>query len=214
MTLVPNSAGESRPPLTALALVCTLKDSPERSSSELLSQQVLDELELEGVSGKLVRVSDFDVHPGVGTDEGEGDQWPGIRDRVAGADILVLGTPIWLGHMSSVAQRTLERLNAEMSVTDERERPVMLGKVAVAAVVGNEDGAHKVSADLFQGLDDIGFSIPAQGVTYWTGEAMGSTDYRDLDTVPDSVESTTAAVARNAAHLARLLAMEPYPPYA
>jgi hypothetical protein len=57
----------------------------------------------------------------------------------------------------------------------------MLGKVAV---VGNEDGAHKVVADMFQGLNDIGFSIPAQGATYWNGEAMQTKDYNDLDEVP------------------------------
>lgn len=34
----------------------------------------------------------------------------------------------------------------------------MVGKVALAAVVGDEDGAHEVVADLFQALNDIGFS--------------------------------------------------------
>jgi hypothetical protein len=84
--------------------------------------------------------------------------------------------------------------------------------VAVAAVVGNEDGAHHISAELFQALNDVGFTIPAGGVTYWVGEAMGSTDYKDLDPKPEKVLSTTATVARNAAHLAGLLAARGYPP--
>ena len=79
------------------------------------------------------------------------------------ADILVFSTPTWLGHMSSVAQRVLERLDAELSETDDRGRPILFGKVAIVAVVGNEDGAHAIVADAFQGLNDMGYSIPAQG---------------------------------------------------
>ncbi|GAB2681454.1 hypothetical protein GCM10027088_72020 [Nocardia goodfellowii] len=151
--------------------------------------------------------------PGVSADEGDGDQWPEIRKRILAADIVLVATPTWVGHMSSVAQRVLERLDAELSETDDAGRPSMVGKVGIAAVVGNEDGAHKIVADLFQALNDIGFSVPAQGCTYWNGEAMGSTDYRDLDSVPDQVATTTKAMARNAAHLARLLNTEGYPAY-
>ncbi len=79
------------------------------------------------------------------------------------------------------------------------------------AVVGNEDGAHKVSADVFQGLNDVGFSLAGQAVTYWVGEAMQGTDYQDLDETPEAVASTTKALAANAVHLARLLADAPYP---
>ena len=80
----------------------------------------------------------------------------------------------------------------------------------MVAVVGNEDGAHKISADLFQALDDVGFTIPAQAATYWNDEAMGSRDYNDLDETPESVASTTKTLAANAAHLARLLKAAPY----
>jgi hypothetical protein len=83
--------------------------------------------------------------------------------------------------------------------------------VAVTAVVGNEDGAHKITADLMQGLNDIGFTIPAQGGTYWNDEAMGSRDYKDLDETPEAVASTTATLAENAAVLARALRAAPYP---
>ncbi|KIA62408.1 flavodoxin family protein [Nocardia vulneris] len=198
---------------TAVALVCTLQKSPAESSSELIARHALDALAEHDVKGEILRVVDYDVHPGVRADEGSGDQWPTIRARIAAADILLVSTPTWVGHMSSVAQRVLERLDAELSETDDAGRPSMVGKVAVAAVVGNEDGAHKIVADLFQGLNDIGFSVPAQGCTYWNGEAMGGTDYQDLDGVPDSTASATKAMARNAAHLARVLNAERYPAY-
>jgi multimeric flavodoxin WrbA len=197
--------------LRALALVCSLKPSPARSSSQLMAQQLLDELAANGVAGELVRVVDHDVRPGVELDMGDGDAWPGLRAKIAAADILVVATPTWVGHMSSIAQRVLERLDAELSETDDAGRPAMFGKVALAAVVGNEDGAHKIVADLFQALNDVGFTIPAQGCTYWNGEAMKPGDYNDLDETPDAVRSANATAARNAAHLAELLTKQEYP---
>ncbi|TFV81020.1 flavodoxin [Microbacterium sp. dk485] len=195
----------------ALALNCTLKPAPAPSSTEKLLREVLAALGDAGVESELARVVDYDVRPGVEKDMGAGDQWPALREKVLAADILVLGTPTWMGHHSSIAARVLERLDAELSETDDQGRPILFGKVAVVAVVGNEDGAHKITADLFQALNDVGYTIPAQGVTYWNGEAMGSTDYRELETTPESTAGTTATVAANAAHLATLLAGANYP---
>jgi multimeric flavodoxin WrbA len=197
--------------LTALALVCTLKPGPEKSSTELIASQVLDSLASHGVTGSSVRVVDVDVRPGVDTDMGDGDAWPGIRQKVLDADILVLATPIWMGHASSIAHRVLERLDAELSETQADGRPSLFDKVAVAAIVGNEDGAHAISADLFQALNDVGFTIPAQGVTYWDGQAMKDVDYQDLESTPKETASATATLAANAAHLAGLLAEKGYP---
>ncbi|RZU31872.1 flavodoxin family protein [Blastococcus saxobsidens] len=197
--------------LRALALVCSLKPSPSPSSSDLIARQILGELAKHGVTGDVVRVVDHDVKPGVEVDMGEGDEWPGIREQLMAADILIVSTPTWVGHMSSVAQRVLERLDGELSETDGSGRPLVTGKVAVVSVVGNEDGAHKIVADLFQALGDIGFTIPSQGSTYWNDQAMGGTDYMDLDETPEAVASTTATLAENAAHLARALKAAPYP---
>jgi multimeric flavodoxin WrbA len=160
-----------------------------------------------------VRCVDFDIAPGVEADMGGDDQWPQLRTKVLDAHILLISTPVWLGHPSSVTQRVLELLDAELSNTDKEGRPAMAGKVAIVSVVGNEDGAHKVVADLFQALNDVGYSIPAQGSTYWNGPAMEATDYNDLDEVPKAVASATAAAARNAAHLARVLQRAQYKPY-
>ncbi|MFD3610952.1 flavodoxin family protein [Streptomyces atroolivaceus] len=197
--------------MRALAFVCTLNPSPAPSSSHLLADQVMAEFASLGVGGEVVRVADHDIRPGVQIDMGDGDAWPALREKVMEADILLLATPIWLGHPSSVCQRVLERLDAELSETDGQGRLLTYGKVAAAAVVGNEDGAHKVSSDLFQGLNDLGFSLAPGAVTYWVGEAMQGTDYRDLDGPPEAVASTTRTLAVNATHLARLLNDGPYP---
>lgn len=201
-------------PLTAIALVCTLNPSPTSSSSELMAHQVLDALGEHQVTGSIVRVVDHDVKPGVQLDMGDGDAWPTIRRQIMQADILILATPTWMGQQTSVCQRVLERLDAELSETDDVGRTETSGKVAVAAVVGNEDGAHHITAVLFQVLNDVGFTVPAGGSTYWNGEAMHGTDYKDLDKTPEAVASTTKKLAANAAHLARLLRAQQYPPVA
>ncbi|MGW6486787.1 flavodoxin family protein [Streptomyces sp. NPDC055056] len=198
--------------MRALALVCSLNASPKSSSSHLLADQVMAKFRDFGVKGEVVRVADFDVKPGVEADMGDGDQWSLLREKVMQADILLIATPIWLGHPSSVCQRVLERLDAELSATDDEGRLLTYGKVAAVAVVGNEDGAHKVSADLFQGLNDVGFSLAPGAVTYWVGEAQHGTDYQDLKETPDTVTSTTHTLAVNTVHLARQLADHPYPP--
>jgi multimeric flavodoxin WrbA len=197
--------------LTALALNCTLKPTPDESSTGLLLSQVGDELRTHGVPMETIRVVNFDVRPGTSSDEGQGDEWPTIRERVLAADILVFGTPVWMGAPSSVAKRVAERLDAFLSETDEQGRMPSYGKVAVVAVVGNEDGAHHVSAELYQWLADVGFTIPANAVTYWVGEAMQTTDYKDLDSTPEKTAEATAMAVRNAVHLAGLLAGSPYP---
>jgi multimeric flavodoxin WrbA len=197
--------------IRALALVCSLKPGPQASSSEVMARQVLDAMADHGVAGDTLRVADYDVKPGTAADMGEGDQWPQIRSRIYDADILVFATPTWVGHPSSVAQRVLERLDAELSETDDQGRPELFGKVAVVAVVGNEDGAHKIVADSFQALNDMGFTIPAGGATYWNSEAMNPVDYKDLDQTPEPVAATTATLGRNAAHLARVLGAQQYP---
>ncbi|OZI16090.1 NADPH-dependent oxidoreductase [Bordetella genomosp. 7] len=199
-------------PLTAIGINCTLKKSPASSSCELLLSQVLEELRRLGVVCDLVRAVDMAIAPGVTSDEGPGDQWPELRRRVLAADILILGTPIWLGHPSSVCQRVLERMDAFLGEMDDGNRMVTYGKVAGVAVVGNEDGAHHVSAELFQALNDVGFSLPASAVTYWVGEAMQKTDFRDLPSTPDKTAQTTRELALNCMHLAQLLRTSPYPP--
>lgn len=197
--------------LHALALVCTLRKSPAPSSSQRLAEEVLAALAENGASTELIRVVDHDVRFGVSTDEGPGDGWPSIRERVLAADIVVLATPIWMGQGSSVARMALERLDAELSETDAAGRPTMYDKVALVAVVGNEDGAHRVVADSLQALNDLGFSAAAGAGTYWVGEAMGTVDYNDLDQTPENVASTTRTAAANAAHLAHLLRGAAYP---
>src|SRR5262245_23032603 len=117
--------------LRSIVLVCTLSRSPAPSSSELLGRQILEALKTNGASGELVRVVEHDVRFGVTTDAGDGDGWPAIREKILDADILVISTPIWMGQPASVCKLVLERLDAEISETDDEGRLLTYGKVAL-----------------------------------------------------------------------------------
>jgi len=197
--------------LKALAFNCTLKRSPAPSSTDKLLRELLGALSDLGVTGDIVRAVDYDIKPGVSSDEGEGDAWPALRRRITTCNILIIGSPIWLGQPSSVAKRVLERMDAFLGETDDKRRMPSYGKVGIVAVVGNEDGAHHVAAEILQALLEVGFTAPAGGVTYWVGEAMGSVNYIDLKTTPKEVAEWTPMLASNAAHLARLLDEQGYP---
>ncbi len=199
--------------LIAFALNCSLKASgaDEESSTDKMLADLMARLKPHGVSGDIVRALDHDIRPGVQSDMGDGDEWPALREKIVAADIFILGLPIWMGQPSSVAKRVLERLDAFLSEADDAGRMPAAGKVALVAVVGNEDGAHHCHAACFQALNDVGFTIPANAGCYWVGEAMGSTNYVDLLNVPEKVDQTLTMAASNAAHLARLLKSERYP---
>lgn len=199
--------------LTACALNCSLAPSSARESSTDAMIGVLREAfaQHDVTVGDPIRLADYNVKPGVSSDEGKGDDWPHIREQVLAADILVFGTPIWMGQASSIAKRALERMDAFLAETDDAGRMPSYGKVAVAAIVGNEDGAHWASSQIFQSLNDTGWTIPAVAACYWVGEAMGSIDFKDLEHRPRKVSETAKMVASNAAHLAGLLKQSPYP---
>jgi multimeric flavodoxin WrbA len=196
-----------------LAFNCSLKSAhgKEESSTDTLLKQLLEALEECGASGDVIRAVDHNIKPGVTSDEGDGDAWPALRQRVMEADIVVVATPIWLGQPSSVAKRVLERMDAFLGETDDKGRMPSYGKVAMAVIVGNEDGAHHTSAEICQALFELGFTIPPGGATYWVGEAMGSKEYKDLIKTPKAVAEWNPLLASNAAHLARLLKERNYP---
>ena len=200
-------------PLTAIALKCTLKSEPsEKSSTDAMIEVLRTPFEKAGVTIiEVVRVAALNIKPGVTSDEGEGDDWPALRAKILAADILIFGGPIWLGQVGSVAKRVMERMDAFLDEADDKGRMPSWGKVAVAAIVGNEDGAHMVTSQVFQALNDVGWTIPAIGAVYWVGEAYGGKDFKDLLTTPSKVTEAARQVASNAAHLAGLLKSAPYP---
>jgi multimeric flavodoxin WrbA len=198
--------------LTALAFNCSLKSSSgEPSSTQVLLDQLTAALKDLGVECKTVRAVDHDIKPGVSADEGNGDAWPSLRARLMASDIVIIGTPIWLGQPCSVAKRVMERMDAFLDEKDDRGRMPTYGKVGMIAVVGNEDGAHHTIAELSQALTEVGFTVPPGAGTYWVGEAMGSKEYKSFKSPPEALQEWTPMLASNAAHLARLLKVSTYP---
>jgi multimeric flavodoxin WrbA len=197
--------------MKALVLNCTLKPSPATSNSEALARVVTDALGKHGVESEFVRVVDHEVRPGVSSDEGDGDQWPAIREKVLGAEILVIATPTWIGRPSSVAQRVLERMDALLSEQDDEGRPVAYNRVAGVVVTGNEDGAHHVIGEIAGALGDIGFTVPGQSWTYWNRGPGPGDDYLSSGEGKEWSHTTGRAAAANLVAVARALAASPIP---
>jgi multimeric flavodoxin WrbA len=197
--------------MRALLLNCTLKPSPTESNSGALANVVMEALVVEGIETESVRVVDHDVPPGVASDMGEGDDWPAIREKVLGSEILVFASPTWLGRPSSVAQRVLERMDAMLSEEDDEGRPVAYNRVAGVVVTGNEDGAHHVISEIVGALVDIGFTIPGQAWTYWNKGPGPGDSYLDTEEGREWSHSTGRAAAANLAAVARALAERPIP---
>ena len=164
--------------LHALFLNCTLKRSPAVSNTEALVSKVAGLLQAEGVTTESIRVVDHDVRFGVSSDEGGGDEWPVIFERIKACDILVIAMPIWFGVRSSVAQMVIERLDGSYAEGDPVTGQYPLyGKVAGAIVTGNEDGAHDCCATTLFNLTHLGCTIPPNVDCYWVGDAGPGPSY-------------------------------------
>lgn len=197
--------------MKALVLNCTLKASPEVSNTEALARVVMDQLEKDDIAAEMVRLVDLDIKPGVKSDQGGGDEWPQVRAKLTDAEILIVATPTWMGQMSSVAKRALERLDALLYEVDDQGRSPAMGKVAGVVVTGNEDGAHHIVATVAQALIDVGFTVPGQAWTYWHLGPGPGPDYTDTRQAHEYSDRVGRNCARNLAWAARALAGAPAP---
>lgn len=138
----------------------------------------------EGVAVETIHMLDYQVGFGMVKDTTElgddRDDWPGIHAKVIAADILVLGTPIWLGVKSSVATLAIERLYAYSGDTNDKGQYVYYGKVGACVVTGNEDGVKACARDVLYALSHIGYTIPPQADCGWIGEVGPGPSYGDL----------------------------------
>jgi multimeric flavodoxin WrbA len=197
--------------LSAVVINCTLKATPAESNTEALARVVVEAMEERAVAVELHRALDFDIRPGVSSDEGDGDEWPRLRQRILAAEILVIATPTWLGQPSSVAKRVLERMDAMISETGDDGRPVAYGKVGGVVVTGNEDGAHHVIAEVAQALIDIGFTVPAQAWTYWNMGPGPGPSYLESTHKHEWSRATGRTAAANLVTVAEALQAHPLP---
>ena len=198
--------------LRALFVSCTLKRSPERSHTEGLMAISMEIMEKNGVAAELVRAVDHDIATGVYTDMTEHgwrtDAWPALFERVMASDILVIGTPIWLGEKSSVCQRVIERLYGNSSRLNARGQYAYYGRVGGCLVTGNEDGIKHCAMGILYALQHLGYTIPPQADAGWIGEAGPGPSYLDEGSggpENDFTNRNTTFTTWNLLHLARML---------
>ncbi|MFO7700562.1 MAG: flavodoxin family protein [Acidimicrobiia bacterium] len=198
--------------LTALFINCTLKRSPEVSHTRGLidvSEAIMSE---NGVTTEIIRAVDHDIAPGVWPDMTEHgwdtDAWPGIYERVQGADILVLGSAIWLGDKTSVCTRVIERLYGNSHLLNDEGQYAYYGKVGGCLITGNEDGAKHCAMNILYSLQHLGYTIPPQADAAWIGEAGPGPSYLDEGSggpENDFTNRNTTFMTWNLMHLARML---------
>ena len=198
--------------LRALFIGCTLKPSPQVSNTEGLMKKSMAIMEKHGVSVELVRAVDLDLAPGVQHDMTEHgfakDDWPDLCQKVMAADILIVGTPIWLGDKSSVCTRLIERLYAESGELNQFGQYVYYGKTGGCIVTGNEDGIKHCAMNILYSLQHIGYAIAPQSDAGWIGEAGPGPSYLDEDSggeENDFTKRNTTFMTWNLMHLARML---------
>lgn len=198
--------------LTALFINCTLKLSPEPSNTEALMHNAIAVMEGQGVTVDRIRATEHAIAPGVQLDmtedNAERDDWPALVDRVLAADILVIGTPIWLGDKSSVCTRVIERLYGYGGELNDHGQSIFYGRAGGVVVTGNEDGIKHVAMNVLYSLQHLGYSIPPQADCGWIGEAGPGPNYADEDSGGrdnDFTRRNTAFMAWNLMHMAALL---------
>ncbi|MEX0660460.1 MAG: flavodoxin family protein [Balneolaceae bacterium] len=198
--------------IKALFLNCTLKKSAELSHTEQLmqlSQQIMNAV---GVTTEMLRPVDYDIAPGVSPDmtkQGwEKDDWPDIQKKVMDANILIIGSPIWLGQISSVAKRVIERLYSFSSETNDEGQYSYYGRTGGCIITGNEDGVKHCSMEILYGLQHIGFVIPPQADAGWVGEVGPGKSYADEGSggpEKDFTNRNTTFMTWNLLHTAKML---------
>lgn len=197
--------------LKALFLNTSLKPSTNPSHTSALLDEAAYWYHEEGVETKEIRVADYTVLPGVEPDMGEKDEWPQLMEEVMKADILIIGTPIWIGEKSSVAKLVIERLSASSGEANEEGQAIYYNKVAGVVITGNEDGAQSSARDILFALQNFGYTIPPNVSAYWVGEAGPGDSYMDTDRDNEFTKKNVKMTAYNTMHFARLLKEHPIP---
>ncbi|SDO24907.1 flavodoxin family protein [Alkalicoccus daliensis] len=197
--------------LKALFLNTSLKPSTSPSHTSALLDEAAYWYQEEGVETKEIRVADYTVLPGVEPDMGDKDEWPQLMEEVMAADILIIGTPIWIGEKSSVAKLVLERLSASSGEANDQGQAIYYNKVAGVVITGNEDGAQSAAKDILFALQDFGYTIPPNVNAYWVGEAGPGDSYMDTDRDNEFTKKNVKMTAYNTMHFARILKENPIP---
>jgi multimeric flavodoxin WrbA len=205
--------------LKALFLNCSIKKSKAESHTQRLMNRAAGIMEHEGVRVEQVYALDHKIAFLMikdGAEEGLEDEWPAIQGKIMAADILVIGTPIWLGVKSSVATLVIERMYAHSGDRNAKGQYLYYGKTGGCVITGNEDGIKHCSMDLLYALQHIGYTVPPQADCGWIGEAGPGPSYGDREwngkklAVPkgydnDFTNRNTTFMAWNLMHTARML---------
>ncbi|GAG48297.1 unnamed protein product [marine sediment metagenome] len=124
------------------------------------------------------------------------------------ANILVIGTPIWLGDKASVCTKVIERLYSSSGDLNDKGQYAYYGRVGGCIITGNEDGAKHCAMNILYSLQHLGYVIPPQSDAAWVGEAGPGPSYLDPGAggpENDFTQRNATFMAWNLMHFARML---------
>lgn len=197
--------------LRAVFFNCTLKLPDQPSHTGLLMSVSAEIMRRNGVSVDEIRGTGhriaFGMQPDMREHGWEHDDWPDLWERVNAADILVIGSPIWLGAQSSVCRLLIERLYSMSGLLNDKGQSIFYGKTGGVVVTGNEDGVKHVAMNVVYTLAHLGFVVPPQADCGWIGEAGPGPSYGDDGAGFDNefTQQTTTIMTWNILHMARIL---------
>ncbi len=199
--------------LSALMLNCTLTRSPNLSHTEGLLRVAEGIFQANDVATEILRPVDYEIPAGLkhdytGRDGYERDDWPGIQAKIDAADIVIIGTSVWLGEKSSVCNRVLERMYGYTHDLNDKGQYRDYGKVGATLITGNEDGVKHCAMNILFSLSHIGYTVPPQADAGWMGEAGPGPSYMDPGSggpQNDFTNRNTTFLVWNCLHLARML---------
>lgn len=197
--------------LHALYINCSLKKKPEESHTQTLMQQSVDIMYSQDIETEIIRLADYRIEATIDP-EMKDDDWPEIYEKILKTDILIIGSPIWLGEKSSMATKLIERIYAHSAETNDAGQYIYYNKVGGVLVTGNEDGAKHVARDLLYSLSHVGFTVPPQADAYWVGEAGPGPSYADAGQDNEFTKRNTRIMSWNLIHFAQMLKTTPIPP--
>lgn len=209
--------------LKALFINTSLKREPSESHTKLLMNASANIMAEQGVSVEHLHMLSHQIPPGIYpdmTDHGwDRDDWPKVWKKVLAADIMVVGTPLWLGEESSVCRVLIERLYGMSGELNDKGQSVFYGKTAGCVITGNEDGIKHAAMTIGYAMSHLGYTIPPQADCGWIGEAGPGPSYGDkmdggghVGFDNEFTQRNTTIMTWNLMHLARMLkAADGYP---
>jgi multimeric flavodoxin WrbA len=218
--------------IKVLILNCSLKKSLEISNTDIIINIICNYYKENNAKCEIIRLSDYYIADGISSSkinedkfikykyktsksiiDYPKDEWTKILKKIKESDILLIGTPIWFGSHSSIAQKLLERLIGTFRIDNNSGQFSLYNKVACVVATGNEDGCQNACSRLLYSLSQLGCTIPPNVDCYWNGQTGLHNDLKDIISINGDyyINRISLYLVHNSIFIINLLKKNPIP---